>query len=282
MAKILIAGCGDIGIRLAGLLHGQGHCVFGLRRNPPATDSKSINYICADINNSNDLAQLDRDFDQVFYMPTSDRRNRKSYEDIYINGLNKLLQTFSKAKNKPHFFFVSSTSVYGQTNGEWVDEYSVTKPVSETARLISIGEQIIWQNNPNHTVVRFSGIYGLGRERLLRKLENGDQIQYQPPYYTNRIHQDDCAAVLSFLCNKKLSGSKLKSCYLASDDTPEPLWDVMSWLAKYTDNRLPERLQQEATPNQNKRCQNDRLKQLGYRFLYPSYREGYKFVNKIA
>ncbi len=280
MSKILIVGCGDIGCRLAKILSAQGHDVLGVKRNPLKSEHKNIKFLALDINKSEDLDHLNLDFSTVFFMPTPDFRSRESYEKIYSHGLEKLLVFFSGTKQPPHFFFISSTSVYGQQQGEWIDENSLTEPERETAQVIVTAEQLIWQYNPKNTVVRFSGIYGLGRSQLLKKLESKNKIQNTPPYFTNRIHQDDCAAVLGFLFNKLLNGEQIEPCYLASDDDPATIWDILTWLAVQTGKAYPQALDKQSASKQNKRCRNTRLKQLGYRFIYPDYRAGYQSVLK--
>lgn len=112
---------------------------------------------------------------------------------------------------------VSSTSVYGQNQGEWIDEASLTEPESP-CRALAGSRRTAFMGK--HCVVRFSGIYGSGRDWLLRRASLGESIQQQSPTFTNRIHTDDCVAVLIFLLQKQLTGELLQSCYLASDDEP--------------------------------------------------------------
>ena len=276
MAKILIAGCGDIGFRLAEILTRRGHQVVALRRKPPISGTGSTVYRKADITNSRELAQLDSDFDQIFFMPSPDNRNLLAYRAVYQTGLNNLLSRFATLSVRPQWFFVSSTSVYGQSKGEWVDEQSSAEPKTETGKIIRQAEKSVQTDDIRHVIVRFSGIYGPGRERLLKMAAQTPVIQFNPPYFSNRIHQDDCAAVLAFLSELGLAGRPLENCYLASDDDPAPLWSVHAWLTEQL--KRPPPIQQEfptAGHNQNKRCRNQRLKALGYRFMYPSYRDGY-------
>ncbi|MDO9046755.1 MAG: NAD-binding protein [Methylobacter sp.] len=226
MAKILIVGCGAIGLELAGVLSAQGHDVTGLKRNPKASAPGRINYVTADISSSADLADLDTDFTQAFFIVSPDGRNEQSYRAVYETGLNNLLARLPET----HWLMVSSTSVYGQSVGEWVDENSVAEPANITSRLIRRAEQTLMDLNPANIVVRFSGIYGPGREYLLRLAMQIPAIQQSPPYFTNRIHQQDCVGVLSFLLEQRLAGKALAQCYLASDDDPAPMWEVMTWL----------------------------------------------------
>jgi nucleoside-diphosphate-sugar epimerase len=266
MAKILIIGCGAIGSELAGVLSAQGHDVTGLKRTPT---SGLVNYVAADISSSADLAALDTDFTQAFFIVSPDRRDEQSYRAVYETGLNNLLAKLPKTQ----WLMVSSTSVYGQNQGEWVDEDSASEPANITSRLIRQAERQLIAANPANIVVRFSGIYGPGRESLLRQATQAPAIQQNPPYFTNRIHQRDCVGVLSFLLQQRLSGKTLAQCYLASDDDPAPIWEVMSWLADQLHCRPP--TVKSAGAGMNKRCSNARLKALGYQFRYPSYKDGY-------
>ena len=224
-----------------------------------------------------DLAKLDTDFDPVFFMPTPDHRDIRSYKAIYQTALGNLLNRFATQNRRPRWFLISSTSVYGQSKGEWVDEHSPAEPKTETGKIIRQAEEMLLADDPNHVVVRFSGIYGPGRERLLKMARQTPVIQSNPPYFTNRIHQDDCAAVLAFLLEQRLAGRRLDSCYLASDDEPAPLWDVIAWLAEQLKCQppLPQTLD-FPDPDRNKRCRNSRLKALGYRLIYPGYKNGYQ------
>jgi nucleoside-diphosphate-sugar epimerase len=275
MAKILIVGCGSIGTQLAEVLTTKGHQVVGLKRNPPVT--KGMEYFKADISSVNALKDLPLDFDFVFFILSPDCRNEESYGAIYKTGLNNILEHFAKSHTKPLWFFVSSTSVYGQIHGEWVDENSCAFPENITSQLIRLAEQRLIALSTNHVIVRFSGIYGPGREYLLRMANQSSApaIQKTPPYYTNRIHQADCVGVLVFLLDCRLAGIVLDSCYLASDDDPAPTWDVMSWLAQRLNCSLPSVKKMEQDAIMNKRCNNQRLKALGYQFKYSSFKEGY-------
>ena len=271
MAKILIVGCGAIGSELAGVLSAKGHDVTGLKRKPPQSAAGSANYIAADISLPTDLESLDSDFAEAFFIVSPDGRKEQSYRTVYETGLNNLLARLPNA----HWIMVSSTSVYGQTQGEWVDEDSVAEPDHITSRSIRQAEQRLMTLNPANIVVRFSGIYGPGREYLLRQAIQTPAIQHTPPYFTNRIHQRDCIGVLSFLLEQHLTGKTLAQCYLASDDAPAPIWEVMGWLADRLHCLPPTVKAVGADASLNKRCSNARLKTLGYQFQYPGYKDGY-------
>lgn len=272
MAKILIVGCGAIGSELAGVLSAQGHAVTGLKRTPPLSAPGPIRYVTADISSPTDLTDLDSDFTEAFFIVSPDSRDEHSYRAVYETGLNNLLSKFPQT----HWIMVSSTSVYGQVQGEWVNEDSVAEPDNVPSRLIRQAEQKLTALNPANIVVRFSGIYGPGRESLLRRAMQSPAIQQTPPYFTNRIHQRDCVGVLAFLLEQRLTGTSLAQCYLASDDDPAPMWEVISWLAERLYCPPPIVKAVDAEAEMNKRCSNARLKALGYQFKYPSYKDGYR------
>ncbi len=271
MAKILIVGCGAIGSELAGVLSARGHDVTGLKRKPPLSAPGIIRYVAADISSPADLADLDSDFTQAFFIVSPDGRTEQSYSAVYETGLDNLLARLPDT----HWLMVSSTSVYGQSNGEWVDEDSVAEPDNITSRLIRQAEQKLMGFNPANIVVRFSGIYGPGREYLLRQAMQIPSIQQFPPYFTNRIHQQDCVGVLAFLLEQRLAGEALAQCYLASDADPAPMWEVIGWLAERLHCPPPTVKAVDADTGMNKRCSNARLKTLGYQFQYPGYKDGY-------
>ncbi|MDO9103593.1 MAG: SDR family oxidoreductase [Methylovulum sp.] len=272
MAKILIIGCGAIGMGLAKALAGQGHEVTGLKRYPPSTGDDGVNFIAADISSASDMDNLDLEVDVVFFIVSADGRTEQSYRVVYELGLQHVSAKFTRQP----WFFVSSTSVYGQSQGEWVDEDALAQPDTVTSQLIRQAELRVMASGPKNVVVRFSGIYGPGREHLLRMARQAPAIQKAPPYYTNRIHQQDCVGVLLFLLQQRLSGAALQQCYLASDDDPAPLWEVIAWLARQLHCDPPRAQPFEHAAPCNKRCVNSRLKALGYQFQYAGYRDGYR------
>jgi nucleoside-diphosphate-sugar epimerase len=275
MAKILVIGCGTIGFELAKKLAGCGHHVTGLKRTPPADSLANVEFIRADIAVRSDVVRLEVDFDYIYFIVSADKRDEASYVSVYDTGLTNLIERFTEARPSARWIFVSSTSVYGQNQGEWVDEVSESAPTTGTARLIVKAEQRLKSVNPANVIVRFSGIYGAGREYLLRLAQQAPIIQKKPTYFTNRIHEQDCIGILTYLLEQSLMGVKLGSCYLASDDAPAPLWDVITWLASQMQCPPPLEKSQMASNGQNKRCCNDRIKSLGYRFIYPDYQAGY-------
>lgn len=278
MATILLAGCGRLGIQLGQQLRTSGHRVIGLRRSATAMPFERLQL---DLNQPIAATELPAEVDYVVYSATPDQRTREAYETAYVLGLKHLLVALSQQTLK-HFFFVSSTAVYGQNDGSWVDEESETSPNKFNGQVIVEAEQLLSSAAVPTSVVRFGGIYGAGRGRLLAKVQQGAEAQLEPPSYTNRIHQDDCVGVLAFLLAQKESGdSVLESCYLGVDSDPAAESDLYQWLAQ-TLNAPQPKLYNDSEGNSNKRCSNQRLLEAGYRFKYPSFREGYTAIIKEA
>lgn len=274
VAKILVVGLGSIGYRVASMLHSRGHRVIGLKRSCPAFVA-DFPVVVADICRPETLTGLGIDFDLVLFCVAPASRTSEAYHAVYYQGLHHLLVHFAASESRPKWLMVSSTSVYRHNRGEWVDETSPADNNSATARWLVAAEQRLWADNQRHCVVRFAGIYGPGRNWLLRRAARGERIQRQPPTYSNRIHADDCVGVLLLLAEKQLASAPIQSCYLACDDDPAPLWEVVAWLAERHGFAPPQALVAAEDAPTNKRCNNGGLKQLGYRFIYPSYREGY-------
>lgn len=278
MSSILIAGCGDIGSALGVRLSADGHEVWGLRRSAAALP-KEIHALRADLTIPGALDVLPGELDAALYIATADGYVDAAYESAYVRGPENLIAALA-ARSQPiaRLIFVSSTSVYSQTDGQWVDEESATRPVNFSARRLLEGERLVLAGAIPALVVRFGGIYGAGRNRLLQRVRDGRPCQETPPLYTNRIHRDDCVAVLSHL----LSLPEPDAIYLAVDSEPAPQCAVMDWLASRMGVPAPPRSASKRDPGErprsSKRCRNTRLLSTGYRFLYPSYREGYAAV----
>ena len=275
MSRVLIAGCGDVGSSLGLRLAAAGHEVWGLRRNPAAIP-QGIHRVCADMTEPATLVNLPPDIDSVVYLATADRYDDTAYRRAYVEAPRNLLAALARAHGPlGRFVFVSSTSVYAHNAGEWVDENSPTEPEQFSGKRLLEGERLARSGPASAVIVRFAGIYGPGRGRLQRRVIEGKPCRQTPPLYTNRIHRDDCAAVLDHV----VSLAAPDPIYIGVDCEPAPQCAVMDWLAARLGVPAPPRVDcrgaHDARIRSNKRCSNARLLASGYRFIYPSYREGY-------
>ncbi len=270
--SVLIAGCGDVGSRLGQSLSHAGLKVYGLRRNINQLPD-GIHGLQADLGNPTSLSDLPT-CDIVVYAVTASDHTEAGYQAAYCDGLRNLLKALP---NPPkHLFFTSSTSVYHQSDDSWVDENSPTEPTGFSGKIMLQAEHIVRHCGFPATVVRFSGIYGPGRNHLLNQVRRGCAAPESPTLYSNRIHRDDCADVLKYLIERSLAGHPLLPIYLASDDEPTPIHEVSSWLAAQLDVEITDHSARRRAGS--KRCSNRLLRATGFNFRYPSYREGYSAV----
>lgn len=273
MARILVVGVGDIGGHLARDLADAGHQVWGLRRSNKAVGDK-VTLIQADVADMETLQELPENIDIMVYSVAAPAFTRDGYHSYYYRGLRHILKALKGHKLK-HTFFVSSSSVYHQMNEEWVDESSPTQPVSFAGKEMLQAEQALLKSGFPATVVRFTGIYGPDRTRMIEQARQGGYCDPEPAVWTNRIHRDDCVGVLNLLVNRALKGEPLDNIYLATDDEPATLYDVLEWMKDRIGEVEPDYDLPEATRRANRRCSNQRLRDLGYEFKYPNYRDGY-------
>lgn len=279
--KVLFLGYGDIAERSAQLflqqVPQQDCSVTGIARGDRNV-IEGVDYWRGAIMDRSISSKLrDNQFRTAIITLTPGGRGEAAYRAAYIDNVQHLVELWQNSSCAPALIlFISSTSVYGQNQGEWVDENSITEPESANSRCIVEAEQILLNSSLNTTIIRFSGIYGPGRNHLLHQVYKGKGGRQQPPAYSNRIHADDCAGVIYHLWQLFNSGHKLDPIYLASDCDPVASWDIRQWLAGQM-GFTPKHLQADnAIPIRgNKRCCNKKLLHSGYQFLYPSYKEGY-------
>ena len=274
--KILLAGCGDIGQRVADRFADEHQC-FGLRRNPEQLPV-SINPLKADLTNSEELVGIfSQDFDVVIATLTPGARTEEDYQKAYVDTATALVSSINNAEYQPKIvIWISSTSVYGDSTNQWLDEESPVNPASFFARALKKAEDIMAAVSCDLTIVRFSGIYGPGRLALLSSVKSGVGRPAQPEQWSNRIHSDDCAGFLVHLVNRCQSGEKLEKLYVGTDCEPATQHDVRKWLAGKLNVILTKETRSSRAGTQ--RYTNKKVLQSGYQFQYPSYREGYVSV----
>ncbi len=263
--KILIVGSGNIGTAVAYALSKKGDDVTILKRSPAGYHD--IKYIQADTTKQKSFKMLNSDFEYVLFIAAPDTRSEETYKDLYEIGLTNALSFFHTST----FIFVSSTAVYGQSQGELVDENSHARPNNFRAEILLNAEQKVLSVHEKNIVIRFSGIYGRGESHLLPKLKNSQEIQFEPPYYTNRIHREDCIGIIVFLLEKLYHDSLDDNIYLATDKSNLTLYALATKIAEQHGVPHPKKLILDKKANQNKRLSSKKLEKLGYRFKYPTY-----------
>ncbi|MDM3870525.1 NAD(P)H-binding protein [Porticoccus sp. W117] len=269
--KLLLLGCGDIATRLAAHLSVEHYDITGARRTPLAGTTFPV--LAADATSMSDMCDLmTLGFDAVVVTMTPSQRSEAGYRNSYLKSMEVLLQSVNASGSSPLVLFVSSTSVYGQDDGQWVDEHSTTEPGGYSGQVILESERLLQNSDLASCIVRFSGIYGPGRQAQLRAVHSGKPLT-RPNGWTNRIHSEDCAGVLAHLLEKYCSGDTLEPVYLASDHQPISQWQLRSFLCGLLGREAPPPSAEQ--PASGKRCRNQQLVASGYRFRYVDYRAGY-------
>ncbi|PJE79749.1 hypothetical protein CI610_01285 [invertebrate metagenome] len=272
--NVLIAGCGDVGSTLGQQLAETGYFnVWGLRRNITLLP-ECIHPISWDFSQPLPNGIGPETVDYFIYSAAPNERTPAGYQLGYITGLQHCLDYLATNQQQPaRAFLTSSTSVYHQNTGEWVNETSPTQPTSFRGKTILAAEQLLLNSGIPATVVRFGGIYRPGKNRLIDNIRSGKGSQDTSDTFSNRIHRDDCAGILAFLINRDNKKEQVDSLYLGVDCMPASLHDVQQWLALRLEITLDYSLPVMARGN--KRCSNRKLLAQGYSFIYPNYREGY-------
>ena len=274
--KLLIAGCGYVGSALAVELVADGHEVWGLRRRFTQVPA-GVRAMEADLSLRSDLTRLPGALDAVIYLVSPGGSDDALYRAAYVVGTANLLAALEAAGASPRrILFASSTAVYGQQRGEWVDEESPAEPTHFSGKRVLEGERQLGASAFAATIVRFGGIYGPRRTRLVDRVRSGAAL-YRRSRYTNRIHRDDCVGVLRHLLTQPAPASL----YLGVDCEPVDERTLHTWLAGATGAPVPREAPAHAPRPErrgNKRCSNDRLLGTGYEFRFPTFRDGYAAV----
>ena len=277
MPRVLIAGCGDVGTALGLSLGERGHEVFGARRTVHRLPAP-LRPVPVDLTDARAVERAVPAVDVVVYAVAAGSRDEGAYRRAYVDGVSTLLDVLEARAEPPcRVFFVSSTSVHGERGGEWIDETTPPAPRGFAGESLVAGERRMLASPIPATVVRFAGIYGPGRGWMIERARAGASCAGDPPKFTNRIHRDDCARVLAHLVDLD---DRCDDAYIGVDDAPVEECEVLEWLAARLGAPAPRRVRGAGSAVQasGKRCSNARLRASGYRFRYPTFREGYAAV----
>jgi nucleoside-diphosphate-sugar epimerase len=300
--RVLIVGCGYVGLPLGAELVRQGHEVFGLRRSAAAENelkAAGIHPLAGDVTKPKTLAKLPRKFDWVVNCVAAGG-NVGNYRQIYLEGNRNLVSWLADSPLKK-FVYTSSTSVYGQNDGSVVIEKSPVEPLADTARILVEAEGMLLADGGSRlrgdeaataaqargrsprqyfpaVILRVAGIYGPGRGHWFKQfLKNKARIEGDGSRFLNMIHRDDVAGCII----ATLKNGRPGEIYNAVDDEPVSQIDFFKWLATTLGKPLPPSVSEEAgivrkRGATNKRVSNRKLKmELGYQFKHPNFRDGY-------
>ena len=275
--SVLMVGCGDLGARAGSHLKAGGWQVTGVRRDvgrlPPGFDGYPADYTRAGALAF--LAALEPDYLLVTLNPAA--MTVEGYISGFAGAMHNILAGLG-AHRPRGILMVSSTRVFAEREGGWVDETSELERDDPRALAIIEAERALLDSGLPACVVRFGGIYGAAGGRLLARIRRGELCAPEPVRYTNRIHRQDCGGFLAHLLLAMASGASLEPVYIGVDDDPAPRFEVESWLAREIGVTARPGVPAPDSPGGHKRCRNRLLHAAGYRLLYPDYRCGYRAV----
>ncbi|MDJ1133440.1 NAD(P)H-binding protein [Streptomyces iconiensis] len=268
---VLIAGCGDVGT-LAGLrFSAAGHRVIGVRRSPERLPA-AIEPLAADL--TRELPAVPSDVDIVVFATSADGRSVQAYRDAYVTSLHTVLDAVERSGASPsRVLLVSSTAVIGASDGRWVDETSPSDGGTPTAEVLVEAEGVFRRRAPHGTILRLAGIYGPGRGHLVRQVREGTATAPAEPLYVNRIHREDAAAALVHLTT---AVARPDPVYLGADGHPVDRAELLDFVAGELGVPRPPVADGPNPRGNGKRCANRLLRESGFTFAYPTYRDGYR------
>src|ERR1017187_4096745 len=282
--RVLIVGCGYVGLPLGKELGGQRHAVFGLRRSALAANemqSAGIHPLVADVTQAATLAKLPRDFDWVVNCAASGGGGADDYRKIYLEG-NRNLVAWLAGSPLRKFIYTSSTSVYAQNDGSLVTENSPAEPDADTAKVLVETEKLLLAAAAERqfpaVVLRVAGIYGPARGHSFKQFLRGEaRIEGEGARWLNTIHRDDLIGVII----AALRNAKPGEIFNAGDNEPVSQLKFFEWLAAELKRPLPPKVAADAEAWRrrgvtNKRGSNAKLRAgLKHRSEVPDFRAGY-------
>lgn len=268
MPRVIIVGCGFLGEAAADFFAQAGWDVLGLCASEESSarlGTKPYPVRIQDITQPAPVCPEWQGVDALVHAVSSRGGDASAYRAIYLEGLLNGIVSFQPRR----CLFVSSTSVYAQTDGSWVDETSETLPDRETGQVLLETEKVALASGGY--VARLGGLYGPGRSVLRKRFLSGEAvIEGDGGRWINQIHRDDAArAIRHLFVHRAVPGI-----YNVVDDTPATQRTLLTWLAESTGRPLPP--EGAINPHRrrgrtSKRVRNARLRESDWRPVYPSY-----------
>lgn len=303
----LLFGHGYLGSRIARLWRAAGQEVAVVTRSEAkAEELRSLGYqaIVADVCDPATLTNLPP-AETVVFAVGYDRRTAAEHSigEVYAGGVRHVLdavqgsgfgvqrsekRSFANPQqgtgNPKLFVYISSTGVYGDADGDWVDEATPCRPLREGGRACLAAEQAITMHplGGNAVVLRLAGIYGPGRLPRSEALQRGEPIDAPKDGFLNLIHVDDAARsvlrVEALIDSDRLAPPQT---YCVADGRPGLRRDYYAELARLLGAPPPRFVDPAADSPAAARAAADKrisnaklLREVGVEFEYPSYREG--------
>jgi nucleoside-diphosphate-sugar epimerase len=246
--NVLVVGCGWLGREVAARLVSRGDCVAGLTRTEPTARQlreDGFDAFALDLATPGAARELRGRYDAIVAMQAASGRDDSDYTRAYLDATANVLE--SESAVDVTFVYVSSTGVFGQSDGSWVDESTPPQPADGTARILVAAERLVLDRARHRAIpclVRCSGLYGPGRTGAIDRVRTGALAWgLGDATWMNFIHRDDAAATVVAALDRGSPGAV----YHASDADPMSRHDVVAWIA----GKLgidPPRIDESASP----------------------------------
>lgn len=270
----LIIGCGYLGKRVAEIWANGGDRIHVTTRSQSRArqflDFGWTPLVC-DVTQPDTLQELP-DVEIVVFAVGMDRTQPQSMHDVYVNGLRNVLDRLSRPQR---FIYISSSGVYGQTDGAWIDETCPVGPLSSSGMIVSEAETVLREAIPDAIVLRFAGIYGPDRGIRRTDIVEGRPIETDPDKWLNLIRVEDGARAVLAAATNAQPGTTFNIC----DDEPVRRRDFYREMARQLGAAVPTFVAPTGRAKErnkaNRRIRNNRMKsELMVTLQYPTYREG--------
>ncbi|AMT97840.1 MULTISPECIES: SDR family oxidoreductase [Psychrobacter] len=270
--KFLIIGQGDIGLPVTNKLAQNNKSVTGLARGERHRYDLSDKAMFMQADASTITAEQLQGFTHIAVIVTPDEYSTSSYHRSYLAINQHLAQLSEKLTELERIVFISSTGVYGQDNGEWIDEHTVPlTPKRDASKVILQAEQVLQQGfGDKAIIIRPSGIYGRARLMRLRKAKESQKEPVAAEHWSNRIMDRDLVNIIAnvLMCDAP------RPIYLATDYLPVTTFELTTWLSKQVDE-IPPTIDQTKTAVTGKRLHSN----IPLAWLdYPDWQVGYRDI----
>jgi nucleoside-diphosphate-sugar epimerase len=285
--RLVIFGCGYVGMAVAREALAAGMQVVALTRNPEratAVEACGATTVTADLASDSWHARIAPGADLVLNCVGAGGGGIGGYQRSYVGGMQSIL-SWARNGAPGTLVYTSSTSVYPQTGGMVIDETASTEGADEQGRVLIDAETMLketGQSYGRYFILRLAGIYGPGRHHLLDQIRNGaTEIAGSGAHYLNLAHRDDIvAAVFAAFRAPPTAGNRI---FNVTDDGEATKAGVVEWLAAQIGRAPPRFSGGAASPRRgfaepaDRLIGNDRIKaELGWKPMYPSFRDGYR------
>jgi nucleoside-diphosphate-sugar epimerase len=274
----LVLGCGYLGLRVARLWRSQGDSVYAVTRcqnNAQRMKQEGIIPVIADITEPDSVQGLPQ-ADTILFAVGMDRKKYDSVHSVYVDGLKNVLSGISIVPSQ--LIYVSSTGVYGNFDGAWIDENSPTDPAREGGKACLAAEETLRKSRfaAQSCILRFAGIYGPQRVPTKALIQSEQWKKISSDGFLNLIHVDDGANIIQKVADQAI----VQETFNVSDGNPPKRKEYYQFIAEQLGlSEIPweetNSVNENTRSGSNKRISNKKLVgQLGNLFQYENFRMG--------